>query len=265
MMALFLLKLSAGITLMWWLMPRRDVTDGFFRIQMRVLLGLTVLAALTLAGSTTWPVDGLDANSPAVQLSESVAGKIRMLCFIAATVCYAGTILWALGRRKAGNFCIHVLNVLCLAALFLHSWNVPNEVGRPVQLLSDFSTAALVGSVLTGMLLGHWYLTTPTMSIRPLWWFNAAIAVAVALRLLASGWVLLNHGLPTGDSTLQIWLALRWLSGIAGPIAMTLMVWRILKHRNTQSATGVLFAGLILVFMGEMTASLLERDLLVPY
>ena len=39
MIALFSLKLSAGIALMWWLMPRREVTDGFFRIQMRVLLG----------------------------------------------------------------------------------------------------------------------------------------------------------------------------------------------------------------------------------
>ncbi|MFN8711003.1 MAG: hypothetical protein ACK50J_30400, partial [Planctomyces sp.] len=54
MIPLFILKLTAGITLMWLLMPRREVTDGFFRIQMRLLLGLTVLAYLLLSRSTTW-------------------------------------------------------------------------------------------------------------------------------------------------------------------------------------------------------------------
>ena len=49
------------------------------------------------------------------------------------------------------------------------------------------------------------------------------------------------------------------------PLALSLVLLRILRYRNTQSATGVLFAGLIVVFMGEMTAALLERDLLVPY
>ena len=55
MIALFVLKLSAGITLMWLLMPRKDVTDGFFRIQMRLLLGTTVLTTLLLSSTTTWP------------------------------------------------------------------------------------------------------------------------------------------------------------------------------------------------------------------
>ena len=47
MVALFVLKLVAGITLMWLLMPRKEVTDGFFRIQMLVALGLCVLAVLS--------------------------------------------------------------------------------------------------------------------------------------------------------------------------------------------------------------------------
>ena len=48
MIALFVLKLLAGITLMWWLMPRAEVTDGFFKIQMRLVLGLAVLGSLFL-------------------------------------------------------------------------------------------------------------------------------------------------------------------------------------------------------------------------
>jgi hypothetical protein len=41
-------------------------------------------------------------------------------------------------------------------------------------------------------------------------------------------------------------------------------VQSILRYRNTQSATGVLFAAVILVFIGETTAAVLSRDLKWP-
>ena len=268
MIALFVLKLAAGITLMWLLMPRKDVTDGFFRIQMRVVLGLTVLAALLLSSDTTWPVESaVDSATETAETAtaQKTASQIRLLCIAAAVVSYAGSVLWALGRRRPGSICIYLLNLICLSAVALHSWNVPNQVTVVQQLLSDLSTALVAGSVLTGMLLGHWYLTTPTMSIGPLWWFNGAVIVAAALRLAASGWAVGGFGWSFHETTHQIWFGIRCAGGIAAPAAAAAMVWRILKHRNTQSATGVLFAGLILVFMGEMTAALLERDVLVPY
>ena len=195
----------------------------------------------------------------------NIAWWIRTLSIAAAVVCYAGTVFWALGRRLPGNLCIHLLNALCVGALALHSWNVPNQSSLWHQLLSDFSSAAVVGGVLTGMLLGHWYLTTPTMSINPIWWFNKAILVAALLRLAASMWTVAAFGGSFADSTQQIWFGIRWLGGIVAPMVVALMVWRVLKHRNTQSATGILFAGLILAFMGEMTASLLERDAMIPF
>jgi hypothetical protein len=51
---------------------------------------------------------------------------------------------------------------------------------------------------------------------------------------------------------------------LAGPLLLSLMVRRILRYRNTQSATGVLFAAVILVFIGETTAALLFRDFQWP-
>ena len=273
MIALFVLKLSAGITMMWWLMPRKEVTDGFFRIQMRVLLGLAVLAALLLSASQTWnPVETSVTiavePSPLSMLTMDVcdvAWWCRSFAIAVAVVSYAGSIFWALGRRLPGNLCIHLLTLLCVLSLGLHSINVPNESDKLLQVLSDFSSAALLGGVLTGMLLGHWYLTTPTMSINPLWWFNSAILMAAALRLMASMWTLIAAGELPSDTTHMIWFVIRWAGGVVAPMLMTAMVWRILKHRNTQSATGVLFAGLVVVFMGEMTASLLERDTLFPF
>ena len=275
MIALFVLKLAAGVTMLWWLMPRKDVTDGFFRIQMRVLLGLVVLCALLLSAGQTWTPKQITDTTTAADIgvdslrltgdSVYVAWWIRTIAIAVAVIAYAGSIFWALGRRLPGNLCIHLVTLLCVAALGLHAINVPNECSMPQQILSDFSSAALIGGVLTGMLLGHWYLTTPTMSINPLWWFNAAILTASGLRLVASVWALAVNGVTLQDSTHLIWFGIRWTGGVITPILMTIMVWRILKHRNTQSATGVLFAGLVVVFMGEMAAALLERDTLIPY
>jgi len=247
MIALFILKLSAGITLMWWLMPRRDVTDGFFRIQMRVLLGLAVLSALLSSGAG------------------DTEARTKTISIVVAVIAFAGSVFWALGRRLPGNACIHLLTFLTAASLGLHSLNAPTDCGAAQQLLSDFSSAAVLGGVTTGMLLGHWYLTTPTMSIGPLTWFNIAIAVAVFLRLVASGWAVAAAGMSLPDTTQQMWLGIRWVGGIVAPGLMAVMVWRILKHRNTQSATGVLFATLVVVFMGEMAAALLEQDTGVPF
>ncbi len=287
MIALFVLKLSLGITMMWWLMPRKDVTDGFFRIQMRLLLGLAVLSSLLLSADQTWiePVatsaeviedsskfaDRVNASGAAARTDVAVesaadkaAASIRYIAIAVGVISYAGSIFWALGRRLPGNICVHLLTGLSVLAMCIHAWQVPNQGTVAMQLLSDFSTAAVLGAVLTGMLLGHWYLTTPTMSINPLWWFNYSILVSAIVRMAASFWSVSAFGLPA-ESTQQIWLGIRWVGGIISPIIMTIVVWRILKHRNTQSATGVLFAGLILVFMGEMTATLLERDSLIPY
>ena len=52
--------------------------------------------------------------------------------------------------------------------------------------------------------------------------------------------------------------------GIIGPIVVAVAVARILRYRNTQSATGVLFVGVILAFIGEMAGALLRNELQLP-
>ena len=79
---------------------------------------------------------------------------------------------------------------------------------------------------------------------------RGALALAGLLTVQGVSW----SGVPA------IWLALRWAAGIIGPLVLGAMVLRILKYRNTQSATGVLFAAVILAFIGETTAALLYRE-----
>ena len=59
-------------------------------------------------------------------------------------------------------------------------------------------------------------------------------------------------------------LALRTLAGILSPLILSLMTWQILKYKNTQAATGVLFVGVILTFIGELVAAILQQELHLP-
>ena len=263
MVALFVIKLVAGITLMWWLMPRKEVTDGFFRIQMLVALGLCVLAVLTTNAASLYGSKPLSPDE--LRNSQSVIFVLKGMMIAGATTAYTGHIFWKLGRRGPGQITISLVGGYCLGALAIHSSRMVSTAPWVLQIASDLSSAAVLGAMLTGMLLGHWYLTTPTMSIRPLTWFARVLFVAAILRAAASGAAVFQFGWNVTDTTHTLWLWMRLIGGILVPIMTSLMVVRILRYRNTQSATGVLFAGLILVFMGEMTAALLERDLGIPY
>lgn len=257
MIAQFSLLLIVGMSLMWAVMPRSQVTSGFFRIQMMIAMALGVLAVLTLGQLSSAPEQ---ANSDRWLLAARIAAGI------VAVTGYVGSVLWMLDKRPAGTICVFIILAASLGGLILSRGGI-EWVGTPAGaflLLSYLSTAAVLGGAVTGMLLGHWYLTAPTMSIEPLKRLSLLFAFAVVLRLLVSavGWQLAGQSLSGG--TVWTWFALRWLAGILGPLVIAVMALQILRYRNTQAATGVLFAGVILTFIGEMSAALLYYELQVP-
>lgn len=256
MIAQFALRLIAGMSLMWAVMPRRDVTSGFFRIQMLVTLGLSVLAALTVQSA-----DG----AVSVESLTAFPSVAKWLCFAAALTSFIGSVLWTLERRRGGTVAGLLVLAETAAAMLLTAPSPDPETAGTLLLtgLSELSTASLVGGFVSAMLLGHWYLTAPTMTIRPLSRLNLFLGTFCGVRFVLSA-VALANGLPETQTHLM-WLALRWGAGVIGPAVLVLMVYRILKYRNTQAATGVLFVGVILTFIGELAATLLSREVGVPF
>ena len=63
---------------------------------------------------------------------------------------------------------------------------------------------------------------------------------------------------------LRVHSRLRWLSGIFGLIGIVWMTWDTLKIPNTQAATGMLYVGVIAVFLGELTSLLLSHGKPLP-
>jgi len=257
MIAQFTLRLIVGISFMWVVMPRKEVTCGFFRIQMMVVLGLSVLAGLTIGR------DAVPLPSGEPLLSEIT---LRVLCGLTAFIAYVGSVVWMLARRKPGDIAIYLiflLSTISLTSLVVSQDSLSTSTGWLI-VASELSTALILGAAMTGMLLGHWYLTATAMSIKPLstltLWFGAAAGLRLMISIIS--WLAFAPEMPSNVET--VWLALRWIAGILGPLAVFVMTWKILKYRNTQSATGVLFVGVILTFLGELSALLLYRSLGFP-
>ena len=134
-------------------------------------------------------------------------------------------------------------------------------------MTADLVTAGLLlGSVLTAMLLGHWYLNTPSMQLAPLKRLLLLVFAALALRMLTNGSSLfleLGQADSWGVRTWSI-ISFRWLAGLVGTLVLTILTWQTLKIPNTQSATGILYAAVILTFLGELVSQLLGVDMHYP-
>ena len=85
----FALRLIFGMSLTWCLLPRREVTSGFYRIQMLVTLGLSVLASLTLSHLNS--EDTVHATT-----------GFYSLVITLAVGSFIGSVMWTLERRAAG-------------------------------------------------------------------------------------------------------------------------------------------------------------------
>ena len=122
------------------------------------------------------------------------------------------------------------------------------------------------GSVSVAMILGHFYLIIPGLSIRPLIRLCRLLLVSLVMRLLLGGAVVLTFGptatgLSDARATAHLWNGLsvdeglvfwpRLLAGLLAPLVLALLAWRTARIRSTQSATGILYVAVIFTTIGE--------------
>jgi hypothetical protein len=129
-------------------------------------------------------------------------------------------------------------------------------LGAPLAALAG---ALALGAALAGLSLGHWYLVSPGLSVRPLvhitfLCLGALITQAVLLPLL-----LFTPG-PRADriealfGEYLVFFGVRVVFGLVVPLATTVMTWRTARIRSLDSATGLLYIVSALVLAGEIAA-----------
>ncbi len=243
MPAVFCLRLAAGMLACLLLLPHAVVNPRFYRTHFLTALALS-LAALLL-------------------VRQSAAGPLLALLGAGVALSFLGSLAWSLEGAPGGRALIGVTTAALAAGLgLLEAWSPHSEALAPV-LLGDYASAALLGSALTAMLLGHSYLIAPAMSIRPLMRLLAALAVTVLVRAALDGYALWrwtdSHSLGNLGNDTLLWLPVRWVVGFVAPLALDWMAWQTARIRSTQSATGILYVVVIFCFLGELTAQLLRE------
>lgn len=242
MLAIFALRLAAGAIACLFLLPPAIINPRFFRTHFLTALALAGVALVCVRDSAAWPL--LAALGSALVLS------------------FFGSMVWGLEGAPGGRTFIALTALALAAALALLELSLPHSLPLALILLGDLTSAALLGSALTAMLLGHSYLIAPTMSLKPLMRLLAALALAALARLAVDGYALgiwtVAQASVTLNSDAVLWLPLRWLLGFLAPLGLDWMAWRTARIRSTQSATGILYVVVIFCFLGELTSQLLR-------
>jgi len=242
----FFVNLGWGMLATTLLVPPREIGRGFYLLNSIWVLVLWVTAMLLSAG-----------------------GDLSQLN--AWILAGAGAVLLSLVRNPMLS--PRLTQTLLLAALFLTGTGMVQELSslsgdayynhRMYLVISSLTSALLAGGTMVAMILGHFYLVTPSLSFVWLARFTRMLAVVLVLRMVLA--VLPMFGgqafnLPEGaDSSIffidqLVFLLQRGLSLVALLILIP-MVWDCVKRQANQSATGLLYVAAFLALMGEGVAT----------
>jgi hypothetical protein len=196
-------------------------------------------------------------------IAHMLAGNREIAALDLAAVTFIGIALFLLKWPKRPSFFIAVAasTLLLAAATWMGAYSL--NAGTAGNFVVAFSGAALLGSVMLAMLLGHWYLVVRGMPIDPLSRLTSAflaasvvrlVVVVVAMMLLArEGFAretpLWNLAVREG---IFFWMRIGW--GVIAPLALYPMVRGTVRLRSTMAATGILYVAVVAVFIGEVLA-----------
>jgi hypothetical protein len=270
---LFLAHLGVGIAFALALVSR-DAGVKFFRFN----AGLAaILIAIALAFQGREGLQGLEGRGWPEGL-EGTALTALVLCE-AAIVLYWATVGRMLARIRPAILVVAVGGGV--VALILQAFAISSGDSVPIKLLtvaSFLSSAALLGSTSTAMILGHWYLVIPSLEVRHLQSIvkvhigSMVVRIAVVGAAVFAGLALVEAG-PAADvanfrhyitSLDGIFFWQRVLFGLAGPAVLSYLTWETAKIRSTQSATGILYVDFFTVVVGEVLAKYLLLATRVP-
>jgi hypothetical protein len=250
---LFLQHLSLGLLLTLPLVPERAGVR-FFKFCSAAAATMTT-AALALL----YRRFGLLA-AQAAPGGQAYRGLLALgAAFLAFTLLYNRA--WHFGwKRGRGPLLLGSL----AAGLLVEVLGAP----RAVWMASDLTSVILLGAAASAMILGHFYLVVLDLPITALRRLIVLLVAALFLRAGVVGMVLMGpsrgayaearliaEGLWSPDG-IFVWM--RLLFGIAGPLSLLWFIWKTVEIRSTQSATGILYVQLFLVMAGELLAQYLR-------
>ena len=250
--AFFLLLEAAagGAIALVWVHLRGEVSRGFTLFTGACFL---VLAALAIWLRSVFPPAAVEADA-------RLWFQVERFSSIAFVLVLAAFLILLRSDRSINRLIGTLVPLLGLVSLWSAALVAPDAqllgFGAPLAVLAG---AMALGSALTGLSLGHWYLVSPTLSVRPL---VQVTFLCIGSLLAQSVLLVLLVGLP-GASAEGVrllfgedvpFLGVRVVFGLLVPLVASVMTWRTARIRSLDSATGLLYIVAALVLAGEIVA-----------
>ncbi|MBK36273.1 MAG: hypothetical protein CME26_12195 [Gemmatimonadetes bacterium] len=237
-------QLAVGGSLSILLVPR-EAGKTFFRFCSVASLALLVIA---LAASDLNPV------APTVPHLLLAAYGLCTVVFTLSVICDRQSRRWQIGSALVGATALLADGVFRTSVDLLWWASV-------FEATYALTSALFLGSVIYGMVLGHWYLVLPTLPVKPLKDITGLMILSLLAKAVLTTVVLFVYfveGGPGFQETISSFIGVtgfffwaRVLFGLLGPAAVCYMTWETVKINSTQSATGLLYVATILVLIGE--------------
>jgi hypothetical protein len=250
-------QLAVGGLALMHLVPAAEIGKGFFRTCASIYLLVWVLVLVGLEWVRPWELLGFTLFTLLFLLYyaslwlEKLPNSSRLLEITSAV-----------------GFCVIMVSALSDSA-------VGPRFGEAMLRVVNFllSTLAL-GAAMSGMLLGHWYLVTPRLSLVPIkrltgTLLGALVAQGVLLALTVSPMLgtVPDSLLPRVQHLLVVYpyfLSGRALVGLVGTFGLGVLTMWLLREGSTQAATGFLYTAVLTVSVGELIARFLFQLTRVP-
>jgi hypothetical protein len=244
--ALFFAELGLGSAIVFPFMPVKVTGKSFLRFY----YGL-ILAFLGLFTFCLWRLGELHQN---YLFTLALGAWIWGLSFTREFTRLEESLLWIFSVFALALFAIYTQKY------FLHDggW------GQTISRLGIFTVAALFLSLhLMNMIFGHWYLVNRNLPIIHLIKTSRLLMAISYLRLISVGLAvtLAHDGMDTEAFARLtdfmghgIFFWARLLAGVGLPLLVSHLAYASAKIGSNQSATGIMYAGVVFVIMGEIMA-----------
>jgi hypothetical protein len=165
---------------------------------------------------------------------------------------FSASILFAFLFSKRDVLYYPFLSLAILSSFYLLS---------SANLIQQVLPALVLGSSAVAMLLGHWYLVAPKLSITYLKVLTIALIGAIVVRSIFLTEAVLRHQDQLREMHFYEIYGMFFLQRIGLGLFLTLVLsvltYFCVRIRSTQSATGILYVVLVFCLIGELTGAYL--------